>query len=700
MLRFDDIRTIDEGHLMATYARYPALMVQGAGCALWDNRGNEYLDFLAGIGVNQLGHCHPAVVAAITRQAQQLIHTSNLLLTSPQAFLARHLVRISGMDRVFFAVCGATANETALKIARKHGNRKRPKGDYEIVVLNNSFHGRTLGALSATMKAKYQAPFGPLLPGFRAIDPNDIEALRAAVGEQTAAIHIEPILGESGVLPLTEAFVREARALADQYDALLSFDEVQTGMGRTGEFFAYQGLDIVPDLVAVAKGLGGGVPIGACLARGRAAEILERGDHGSTFGGNALACAAGIAVIETIERDGVLENCRAMGARFADGLRALGVFTEVRGRGLMVGARLAEAKARQVVADCFERRLIVNATDDHTLRFLPPLIVSAEQVDRALGVLADVLGASRPVTTAAPTAKPAVRHFLKIDDLTNDEVLELIDRASYLKQRRNVAPAAITPVEGRTVSLLFEKPSLRTRVSFEAAIRELGGASTYLTKGDVGMGTRESVKDIASNLSRWSCAIVARLFWQRQIEELAANSTVPVINALTEIEHPCQALADMMTVKENFGDEKIVIAYVGDANNVARSLARLATRLGYPFHLIGPQNFWLEPAEGLFQTSDLAEGLKGAKVVYTDVWISMGDEHEQEHRLKVFESYQVNPRVMAMADPDAIFLHCLPARRGYEVVDDVIDGPQSRVVDQAENRLHVQKALLEKLLGL
>ena len=237
-------------------------------------------------------------------------------------------------------------------------------------------------------------------------------------------------------------------------------------------------------------------------------------------------------------------------------------------------------------------------------------------------------------------------------------------------------------------------------MSFETAIRELGGNAIYLSKADIGMGSREAIKDVASNLSGWVSTVVARLYWHRDLIELAEHATVPVVNALTEFEHPCQALADMMTVQEAFGGDKVKIAYVGDGNNCARSFAKVATRLGYAFTLCGPENFQLEPMEGLTQTSELEEGLAGAKAVYTDVWISMGDEHEQEHRLKVFDSYQVNGRVMAMADPDAIFLHCLPARRGFEVTDDVIDGPQSRIVSQAENRMHAQKALLQRVLGL
>ncbi|MBC8063989.1 MAG: acetylornithine transaminase [Chlorobia bacterium] len=705
MLKFDTIKSTDEQFVMQTYKRLPALFVQGAGCSLWDNRGNEYLDLLAGIAVCNLGHCHPAVVSAITRQAQQLIHVSNFGLTAPQAQLAKRLCELSGMDRVFYTTCGASANETALKIAKKHGTSKRPDGDYEIITLHRSFHGRTLGALSATGQRKYQRPFEPLIPGFMHVEVNDIAGLKEAVGHKTAAIVFEPIQGEGGVMPLTTEYLKVARDLCDEYGALLILDEVQTGIGRTGTWFNFQQHGIEPDVLCLAKGLGGGVPIGVCLARGGAAEVLEAGDHGATFGGNPLSCAAGLAVLDAIEHYDLLENAKSVGAYLSEGLRQLGgPIKTVRGPGLMIGAILDEPIAREIVSKAFDKKLIINATDEHSLRFVPPLILTYAQVDQALAILADVMNVNVPVLTphaSRPTPKaPAYHDILAVGDLSDAQLEEVLDLASFLKQRRKLAPSVITPVEGRSVALVFEKPSLRTRVSFETAIRELGGHPIYLSKADIGMNTRESARDIASNLARWCSMIVARLYWQKDLELLAEIADVPVINALTEMEHPCQALADMMTVQESFGQDKIKIAYIGDGNNVSRSLAKMATRLGYPMTICGPANFRLEEMPGLHQTDDLEEGLANASVVYTDVWISMGDEHEQEHRLKVFDPYQVNSRMMEIANKDAIFLHCLPARRGYEVTDEVIDGKQSRVVDQAENRLHAQKALLQLVMGL
>ncbi len=700
MLKFDDIKYLDDTFVMGTYKRNPVLFVQGAGCTLWDNRGNEYLDLVAGIAVNLLGHCHPAVVSAITRQAQQLIHTSNLYLTAPQAKLAERLCKISGMDKAWFGNCGATANETALKIAKKNGLKKRPDGDYEIICLHRGFHGRTMGALSATGQRKYQRPFEPLVPGFVHVTPNDATELREKVSHKTAAILLEPVMGEGGILVLERAYLEEAKRLCQEVGALLMFDEVQCGLGRTGHWFAFQHSQVTPDVLILAKGLGGGVPIGAVLAKGPAAEVLEAGDHGCTFGGNPLSCAAAVAVLDTIQHQKLAQNAAKVGSFIQNEVKGWSQkVEEVAGIGLMIGIKLKEPVAREIVSRALEKRLLVNATDEFTLRLVPPLILTEAQANAALSILAELLEVERkPVPLIATKPPRRLTDILAIDDYSDDELQKTLNLAAELKIQRKEAPAFIPQVENRSVALVFEKPSLRTRVSFEAAIQELGGHPVYLSRADIGMGSRESVKDVAGNLSGWVSAIVARLYWHKHLLELADNATVPVVNALTELEHPCQAMADLLTIQEEFGQEKVKITYVGDGNNVSRSLAKAATRLGYPVTICGPENFRLEEMAGLSQTSSLEEGLAGAKVVYTDVWISMGDEHEQEHRLKVFEPYQVNSRVMAMADSNAIFMHCLPAHRGYEVTDDVIDSHHSRVYPQAENRLHAQKAMLKFLL--
>lgn len=387
------IASLDQQYVLPTYRRQPGLFVRGQGVRLYDAAGNAYMDFLAGIAVNQLGHCHPAVVNALATQAQTLIHTSNHLLTAPQAILAEKLHRVTGCDKAFFANCGTTAVETALKIARKHGLTKRPNGDAEVISLHRSFHGRTMGALSATAQGKYQDPFRPLLPGFRHIPANDLDALREAVGPQTSAVIVEPIQGEGGLTVLSRDFLQEVRRLCTEHDAFMIDDEVQTGMGRTGHWLAIQRYDIVPDLVCLAKGLGSGVPIGACLTYGRASDVLLAGEHGSTFGGNALVCAVANAVVEAIEQEGLLENAHERGRQLAHGLRALDHVVEVRGDGLMRGAILDRPIARDVVRECLNHQLIINATDEWTLRLVPPLIVTEADVSEALAILALVLSA-------------------------------------------------------------------------------------------------------------------------------------------------------------------------------------------------------------------------------------------------------------------------------------------------------------------
>ncbi len=390
----DAVRAADAAHAMHTYARLPVTFVRGQGAQLWDSDGREYLDFLAGISVNGVGHCHPRVVQALQEQVATLMHTSNLYHTAPQAELAARLCALSDMERVFLCNSGAEANEAAIKIARKHGKAVGGEGKFHIVTATQSFHGRTLATVTATGQPKYQAPFAPVVPGFSYVPFNDVDTLQAAVTDDTCALLLEPVQGESGVWPADPAFLQAARSLCDARGALLIFDEVQTGMGRTGTWWAYQQYGVVPDVMTLAKSLGGGFPIGACLARGAAAEVFVPGDHGSTFAGNPLACRASLAVLDTMEQEHLVANAHAMGAYFARRLQELahaGKLTDIRARGLMVGVTLAAPDAKRVQADALERGLILNAIGDSILRFLPPLIITRADVDKAMDVLAAVL---------------------------------------------------------------------------------------------------------------------------------------------------------------------------------------------------------------------------------------------------------------------------------------------------------------------
>ncbi len=379
-------RGLDREAVLPTYARADVTIVRGEGAHVWDDAGRAYLDFGTGIAVAGLGHRHPAVTAAAHAQLDRLWHASNLYWTEPMLRLASLLSERFGGAQAFFCNSGAEANEAALKVARKATARPR------IVALDGGFHGRTMGALSATGQPSKWEGFGPLVPGFSFAKPNDVESLEAAVspGGELAAIMLEPVLGEGGVLPLDDAFVVAAAEVARELGALLVLDEVQAGLGRTGTFFAYEQLGIEPDLVTLAKGLGNGLPIGALLVREGVAEAIGPGDHGSTFGGNPVACAAACAVVEAID-GALLENVTARGAQLAAGLAGLAGVREVRGRGLLLAAVL-DRDAGEVVGEARELGLLVLTAGPDVLRLLPPLVVTEPEVDEALEVLARVLG--------------------------------------------------------------------------------------------------------------------------------------------------------------------------------------------------------------------------------------------------------------------------------------------------------------------
>ncbi len=371
--------------LLPTYARFPVTFVRGEGARLWDDEGNEYLDFLCGISVSSVGHCHPAVVAAVREQAGRLLHVSNLFHTEPMTRLAERLSASSLGGGVFFTNSGAEAVEAALKLARK----ARQGG--EIVVLHGAFHGRTFGALSATPQESKQAPFAPLVPGFVAVEPT-AEAVRGAVGERTAAVLLEPIQGESGVRVLGDDVLRAAREACDEHGAALLFDEIQCGLARTGTLWAYERSGVVPDAMTTAKALGGGMPIGALITGERLAGILEPGDHGSTFAGGPVVAAAANAALDVLCDPALHARVRELGERLAGGLRELPRVASVRGRGLMIAFEVEGGGAPDLVRTLLlEHRVVANATGPETIRLLPPLIVGEAEVDDALSRLAAVL---------------------------------------------------------------------------------------------------------------------------------------------------------------------------------------------------------------------------------------------------------------------------------------------------------------------
>jgi acetylornithine/N-succinyldiaminopimelate aminotransferase len=383
-----DLQQLERDHQVPAYARLGVEFVRGEGARLWDDEGNEYLDFQTGLAVNSLGHCHPAVVAAIREQAERLIHVGNLFYTEPGLRLARRLAESSLGGKVHFANSGTEANEAAIKVARK----AKPQGT--IVSVHRGFHGRTYGSLSATPQESKQAPFAPLVPGFVAVEPT-AAAIEAAVDGATAAVLLEPVQGESGVYELGEDVLRAARAACDAHGAALIFDEVQCGLGRTGTLWAYQHAGVVPDLMTVAKALGGGLPIGALVTGERLADGFAPGDHGSTFAGGPVQCAAGLAVLDVIDDEQLLARVRELGERLRHALAELPGVVEVRGRGLMLAFELdpdhRPGAADVVVRALREQRLVLNATGPTTVRLLPPLLIDQAQADDAIARLRAVL---------------------------------------------------------------------------------------------------------------------------------------------------------------------------------------------------------------------------------------------------------------------------------------------------------------------
>jgi acetylornithine aminotransferase len=382
--------------MLPTYAEPTLTLVRGHGATVWDDAGNAYTDLVAGIAVNVLGHAHPAVVEAVTTQVATLGHTSNLVANEPSLRLAERLLALTGRDgRVFFASSGAEVNEAAFKIARRTGRTS-------VVAAEGGFHGRTMGALALTGQKAKRAPFEPLPEGVTFVPYGDGPALLSAVGDWTAAVVLEPVLGEGGVVPAPDGYLETARQVTRHHGALLVLDEVQTGIGRTGAWFAYQSAGIEPDVLTLAKGLGGGLPVSACLVFGEAASLLEPGQHGSTFGGNPVACAAALAVLDTIERDGLLERAEALGKTLTAGITGLNhpLIDTVRGTGLMLGIVLTAPVAAAVESAARDRGYLVNAVAPDVIRLVPPLVLTDTQADAFVSALPAILDAVTVRATA------------------------------------------------------------------------------------------------------------------------------------------------------------------------------------------------------------------------------------------------------------------------------------------------------------
>lgn len=387
MTLYSTVKNLDEKYHFKMYNRAPLLLMEGKGSIVKDSNEKEYIDMLAGIAVNSLGHCHPKVVNAIREQTEKLIHCTNIYYTEPQAKLAMLLVERSGLDRIFFCNSGTEAVEGALKLARKHGTKTKKGG--KVLSFKDSFHGRTLGSLMATGQEKYRKGLDPLPEGFELLPFNNLNAVKSAISEDVCAILVEPVQGEGGIVPAEEVFLAGLRKICDDNNILLIFDEIQCGMGRTGHLFAYQGYDVIPDIVTVAKALGGGFPIGAVIAKDSAANLFKPGDHGTTFGGNPLACAAAYATVSTLLEEDLCSKTKEKGFWFMDQLRkrtkGIKVVKEVRGKGLMIGVVLNKP-GKKVVQVMQKKGVLGNCTAERVIRFTPPLNISETEMQKAIDI--------------------------------------------------------------------------------------------------------------------------------------------------------------------------------------------------------------------------------------------------------------------------------------------------------------------------
>ena len=574
-----------------------------------------------------------------------------------------------------------------------------------IVAAERSFHGRTMGALALTGKESIRAPFGPFGLTVRFVPYGDAAALRAAVGADVAAVFLEPGLGESGVVPAPEGYLRAAREACDQAGALLVLDEIQTAIGRTGAWFAHQAAGVRPDLLTLAKGLGGGLPIGACIGLGAAGTGFAKGDHGSTFGGNPVACAAALAVLEVIERDGLLAHVTAVGDHLAAGPRRDQPPAGSRG-----------ARPRALAGGRADGRGGPGRRGGRPAGRVPGQRGAAGR-DQA-GAPADPVrrGGGRVHRRAARDPRGGrlmTRHFLRDDDLSPAEQAAVLDLAERMKKDR----FGWQPLAGpRAVAVLFDKQSLRTRVSFTVGVAELGGHPVVIDTQTTHIGRGETIEDVARVLTRQVAAIAWRTSGQERIDALASAATVPVINALTDQFHPCQVLADLQTIRAHYGSlAGRVLAFLGDgASNMAHSYLLGGATAGMHVRIGAPEAYHPDPAVlaaagriaaqtggGVEVGTDARAACDGADVIATDVWTSMGTEAERDERLAILgagDSYRLDAQKLALGRLGCLVLHCLPAHRGEEISADVIDGANSVVWEQAENRLHAQKALLSWLL--
>ena len=619
--------------VLPTYKPAELTFVAGNGVYLQGNDGHQYLDFTSGIGVTCLGHGHPHLVAALQHHAEKPWHVSNIFQIPEQKKLAQRLVERSFADTVFFCNSGLEAVEAGIKTARRYFHVRGQPHRHRLICAENGFHGRSLATIAAAGQAKMMEGFDPPMPGFDHVPFGDHAALQAAIGPETAAILIEPVQGEGGIHVADKEYMRALRESADAHDLLLFFDEVQCGMGRTGRFFAHEWSGVQPDIMAVAKGIGGGFPLGAMLATSKAAQGMTLGTHGSTYGGNPLAMAVGNAVLDIVLNDDFLDHVRAVGFMLRQGLRALvtshpKIIKDVRGLGLMVGLECIVENTVMIDALRSQGLLSVRA-GSNTVRMLPPLITEQPHIEEALAAVESACIQLEENGVKEP------RHFRDLDRLSTPELQRIL---SYARGFKNNTPPGNTsrPLVGKTLAMLFEKPSTRTRISFEVGMQQMGGSVVVLEQSSSQLGRGEAISDTARVLSRYVDIIMLRTTSHDNLDVMCREACVPVINGLTDYSHPCQIIADILTFEERLGPiHGRHIAWVGDGNNVAVSWIHAAARFGFHLSLACPQELlpdqtiidWANHNGGHINIAKTpADAVTDADSIVTDTWVSMGQD--------------------------------------------------------------------------
>ena len=679
--------------MLPTYARYPLGFARGDGAWLEATDGARYLDLGGGIAVASLGYSHPHLVEALTAQAKQLWHTSNLFEIPQAERLATRLAAASFADYVFFTNSGAEALEGAIKTARKYHAASGHPERFHIITFDGAFHGRTYMTIAAGGTDKYIEGFGPKAPGFDRVPFGDAAAVEAAITPATAAILVEPIQGEGGIRVPPPDFLPALRRICDRHGLLLVLDEVQCGMGRTGKLFACEHVGVTPDIMALAKGIGGGFPLGAFLATKEAGKGMVVGTHGTTYGGNPLATAVGNAVLDIVLADGFIEAVATRGRRFKQKLEAMArshgeIVAGVRGQGLMLGLQL-RVPPNAFAAAARDAKVLVIPAGDNVVRLLPPLVISEAELDegvdrlaaacRSMSSAASAGGGGRPSDAHAPRRRrrrPTL-HRSRGNPRAGPAAHPRSCRGDEIGVAQGASRARTSPLAGKTLAMIFDKPSTRTRVSFDVGMRQLGGESIMLTGKEMAARPRRKASpDTARVLSRFVDAILIRILDHSAVTELAQYAEVPIINGLTKKSHPCQLMADVMTFEEHRGPDR------GPDRRLVWRRQQRAVRAGFR-----PRNAsasrcasrrrkrsaclrrWRNGRARRRPTSCSRTirraAVDGADCVVTDCWLSMGDE-EKTARAKLLKPFQVDAKLMSRAG-EGRAVHALPAgpsRRG------------------------------------